>query len=216
MKVKKFVAPTMPEAMKKIRSEMGQDAVILQSKEIKQGGFLGLFKKRKFEVIAALDRKPIKRTKKQPVPITPKKKNVDENQSNRELMHEIKHLKRIIEAQGSKTDSPFHGEFDSIYHYLLGQEVLAKIAKEIAASLAERYDDQQRISATELLEKTEQEIQQRLQHLSFEGISEDAKILHFIGPTGVGKTTTLAKLAAHCMLQRKKKIAFITTDTYRI
>ncbi|MFC0271313.1 hypothetical protein ACFFIX_07590 [Metabacillus herbersteinensis] len=37
-----------------------------------------------------------------------------------------------------------------------------------------------------------------------------------IGPTGVGKTTTLAKLAAECMLQQKKSVAFITTDTYRI
>ena len=33
---------------------------------------------------------------------------------------------------------------------------------------------------------------------------------------GVGKTTTLAKLAAECVLQKKKKVAFITTDTYRI
>ena len=37
-----------------------------------------------------------------------------------------------------------------------------------------------------------------------------------MGPTGVGKTTTLAKVASLCILTYKKKIAFITTDTYRI
>src|SRR5699024_5525665 len=37
-----------------------------------------------------------------------------------------------------------------------------------------------------------------------------------VGPTGVGKTTTIAKVAAKLMLEDTKKIAFITTDTYRI
>ena len=38
----------------------------------------------------------------------------------------------------------------------------------------------------------------------------------FLGPTGVGKTTTLAKIAADYSLNHKKKIGFITADTYRI
>ncbi|WP_420063831.1 flagellar biosynthesis regulator FlhF [Metabacillus litoralis] len=47
MKVKKYVAPSMQEAMKKIRAEMGNDAVILNSKSIQTGGFLGLFTKKR-------------------------------------------------------------------------------------------------------------------------------------------------------------------------
>lgn len=42
------------------------------------------------------------------------------------------------------------------------------------------------------------------------------KIVFFIGPTGVGKTTTLAKIASHIRLEDKKKVALITADTYRI
>ena len=38
----------------------------------------------------------------------------------------------------------------------------------------------------------------------------------FFGPTGVGKTTTIAKLAAESMLKEKRKIGFITADTYRM
>jgi flagellar biosynthesis protein FlhF len=38
----------------------------------------------------------------------------------------------------------------------------------------------------------------------------------FVGPTGSGKTTTLAKLAAHCCFTKSKKISIITADTYRI
>ncbi|MEW8988142.1 MAG: flagellar biosynthesis protein FlhF, partial [Bacillus sp. (in: firmicutes)] len=55
MKVKKYTAPTMPEAMKQIRAELGNDAVILNSKIVTTGGFLGLFKKENIEVIAAID-----------------------------------------------------------------------------------------------------------------------------------------------------------------
>lgn len=42
------------------------------------------------------------------------------------------------------------------------------------------------------------------------------KVCFFVGPTGVGKTTTLAKLAAKLSLMENKKIGLITSDTYRI
>lgn len=42
------------------------------------------------------------------------------------------------------------------------------------------------------------------------------KVIVFIGPTGVGKTTTIAKLASEMAVNQKKKVALVTTDTYRI
>lgn len=42
------------------------------------------------------------------------------------------------------------------------------------------------------------------------------KVVYFIGPTGVGKTTTIAKIASKFCVEQKKKIALLTTDTYRI
>jgi flagellar biosynthesis protein FlhF len=44
----------------------------------------------------------------------------------------------------------------------------------------------------------------------------NSRIKAFIGPTGVGKTTTLAKLAAHYAIDRKASVGLITTDTFRI
>jgi flagellar biosynthesis protein FlhF len=46
--------------------------------------------------------------------------------------------------------------------------------------------------------------------------TEGTKIWAFVGPTGVGKTTTLAKVAAHFRLRENKKISLVTLDTYRI
>lgn len=42
------------------------------------------------------------------------------------------------------------------------------------------------------------------------------KTLIFMGPTGVGKTTTIAKIASHFAVEEKKKIAMLTADTFRI
>ena len=46
--------------------------------------------------------------------------------------------------------------------------------------------------------------------------SDTAEIVFFLGPTGVGKTTTIAKLASRLSVQQKKRVALITTDTYRV
>lgn len=43
-----------------------------------------------------------------------------------------------------------------------------------------------------------------------------SKVVFFIGPTGVGKTTTIAKIASKYKVEEDKKIAFVTADTYRI
>lgn len=42
------------------------------------------------------------------------------------------------------------------------------------------------------------------------------RVLFFIGPTGVGKTTTIAKIASKYKVEYEKKVAFLTADTYRI
>lgn len=45
---------------------------------------------------------------------------------------------------------------------------------------------------------------------------KNSKVVAFVGPAGVGKTTTVAKLAADLSLNQKKEVALLTLDTYRI
>ena len=49
-----------------------------------------------------------------------------------------------------------------------------------------------------------------------DGDNPSTKFVYFIGPTGVGKTTTIAKIASNLKIQLRKKVALITSDTYRI
>jgi flagellar biosynthesis protein FlhF len=47
-------------------------------------------------------------------------------------------------------------------------------------------------------------------------VSGERRVVALVGPTGVGKTTTIAKLAANFRLKEKRKVGLITVDTYRI
>ncbi|MEC0296550.1 MULTISPECIES: flagellar biosynthesis protein FlhF [Peribacillus] len=228
MKVKKYLAPTMNEAMKRIREELGSDAVILSSKAVYTGGFIGLFKKRNIEVIAAMD--PLsqsiqtvtkQKSKKLPSKLGMASPALEANEGNREsadLLKEIEGLKDLIKSlQVYSPDRKYPGKLQKMHEYLTEQEVDRSLRSKIMDELLEKWFVFKQQS-------TDEEVQVWLEEAMF-GILDKVdngktglqkKYINFVGPTGVGKTTTLAKVAAETMLKHDKKVAFITTDTYRI
>jgi flagellar biosynthesis protein FlhF len=229
MKIKKYVASTMSEAMKTIRNELGEQAVILNSKIIYNGGFLGLFKKKNIEVIAAIDPKPDQKLE---TKVSKASRSSDEDILQKSvqqqtfydydhLAKEVKQLKNQLNSISSSyksvnlKDYPQNIQEELIP--LLNQELEEKWVIEIAKSLNEKWrKSDANVSKLQLKEWKREWFYQKLDNLSFGSIDYDKRYIHLVGPTGVGKTTTLAKLAAEAVLVHKKKIAFITTDTYRI
>src|SRR5690625_4623483 len=118
MKIKKYVADSMNDALMQIKQELGSDAVILNSKQIKNGGFLGMFKKSRIEVIAAMDEHPIQKIK-QPTPKMRSQKTkgqiVPEMKTDREyqqVLQEIKQLQQLIASKTFQGNNPFNVPFD--------------------------------------------------------------------------------------------------------
>jgi flagellar biosynthesis protein FlhF len=232
MKVKKYTAPTMPEAMKKIRAELGESAVILNSKIIYSGGFLGLFKQKNIEVIAAIDPNPLKNSKEKRIPayqpgtqapaaVVPPvmEKHADANEENHttQFKKEITELRSIV--QQLKTNKGYEYYPKNIQRFLLElkeQEVDEDYIIETAEHLVNTLENNDSLSTEELKTAVSNFMNEKLGAFSFGGISYTKKYVNVIGPTGVGKTTTLAKMASEAVLEKRKKIAFITTDTYRI
>ncbi|MGM8211736.1 flagellar biosynthesis protein FlhF [Virgibacillus sp. W0430] len=221
MKVKKYIANTMPEAMNQIRKELGPDAVILNSREWTEKRLLGLHKKKRIEVVAALDPNPIENEKNtqqfkqemvQPLP--------EGNTSTRPdltVMKEIKQLKKMLQQQAFQSNHKFEPEYELVFQFLIDQEVDEAYAKQILNSVVESHKNMSEIPDEQsILYSVQAEMKKMLSNSSFNGITYDKRIVQFVGPTGVGKTTTLAKIAAHSMLKDGKKVAFITADTYRI
>lgn len=213
----------MSEAMKQIRSELGPDAVILNSKIVYQGGFLGLFKKKNFEVIAVVDQKipPQKQMNYDTL-----KKNVEDKKKlfelkqDENLVNEIKKLKEMI-LQQSPNESLLNSEYPSVIKEslkpLIQQEIKPSIIHELTQEALEYYYlNGKNVTKESMFAHLQDSLKRKISKLSFGGVSYSKKFVNVVGPTGVGKTTTLAKMAAEAVLNKGKKIAFITTDTYRI
>ncbi|QOY34489.1 flagellar biosynthesis protein FlhF [Anaerobacillus isosaccharinicus] len=239
MKVKKFVAKSMSEAMKKIRTELGSEAVILNSKEVETGGFLGFFTKKNIEVIAAVDTAPAvrrpapkKTSQTQPSPKPPVTKNTLTKQEltkvesinaskNGMLEKEVKELKDIVNGISSSIATQFDDYpeiLKKINQVLINQDISLNIRIDVMKKLLKKWYilDKETTSEEEVLQWVREVIKETIQPNNMGGFNFNKKFLNLVGPTGVGKTTTIAKIAAHCVLKHNKKVAFITTDTFRI
>ncbi|HHY74642.1 MAG TPA: flagellar biosynthesis protein FlhF [Bacillus bacterium] len=237
MKVKKFIAPSMPEAMKMIRSELGNDAVILNSKVVQTGGIFGFFMKKNIEVIAAVDPQPI--SKKQPTPknspqvrIEPKvviEEKVKEERVKEEvrpatdqrLLQEIRDLKAMMKQITDHDDRDYFehypGPLKEMNQFLIDQEIELPLREKIMSFLLEKwYGNQGNANFGQMTQWAKDFFINEMSSLSFGALNSSKKYINVVGPTGVGKTTTLAKMAAQVILEQGKKVAFITTDTYRI
>lgn len=233
MKVKKYQAKTMTDAMVKIKEELGQDAVILNSKKVEKGGFMGMFTRKNVEVIAAIDPDQPKKQSTNGNTVVKEKKhggntrsrqrNGMENPDTRKLTREIDEMKKMIQAMqsmphASSGTEDYPGPLADVNHLLMDQEILDLHRLEIMKKLLKRwYQENGEAQPEQVITKwLHNELEQSLVHLPFGGFDYDKKYLNLVGPTGVGKTTTVAKIAAHAVLKDKKKVAFITTDTFRI
>ncbi|WP_028782803.1 flagellar biosynthesis protein FlhF [Thalassobacillus devorans] len=223
MKVKKFEAESMPKVMSQVKKEMGNDAVILNSKVVHRGGFLGLFKKKNIEVIAAIDpedklpkKQAWKMERRQEIAAPPSEQLPafvsDQNQA---VMTEIKALKKLMEKQQTSQTTSHPHPYQKFYDHLFEQEVTPELADELITKL-KKNEESVPASIDGLKSIILHSLEAKERPLTFGGVDYNRKFLHFVGPTGVGKTTTIAKVAARAVLNDHKRVAFITTDTYRI
>ncbi|MFD1067555.1 flagellar biosynthesis protein FlhF [Oceanobacillus locisalsi] len=220
MKIKKYKAPSMPEVMKQVRKDFGTDAVILQSRQVKSGGVLGFFKKNYIEVVAGYDPDPVKPAHKTAVK---KEETVLKKESNQEdtgstsisRSKEMEEVYKLLEAQNRQLKFKLTPEEQRIYDNLIGQEVLPDIALHLVTEGNKDAGSSEGDLIMTLQYNVDKQIERHLEGLQT-GFTHQQKVIQFVGPTGVGKTTTIAKIAAQMQLTEKKNVALITLDTYRI
>ncbi|KIO61826.1 flagellar biosynthesis protein FlhF [Caldifermentibacillus hisashii] len=234
MKVKKYIASNMPEAMKKIRKDLGKEAVILNSKIIYTGGFFGLFRKKNIEVIAALDNDMVQPSQIEKIDFSRVETNSEMKQKdmqspqpvqnktgeNKEMIlkeiHDVKQLIKQITSQGHSSSVHIPSPYREIYQKLLSQNISETILQQLTEDIYEHYySKKEQVDKDNAYDFIVQSLVEYIKPLEF-GAALQKKYIALIGPTGVGKTTTLAKIASIKSIEQKKKVAFITTDTYRI
>lgn len=196
MKVKKYVGTNMQDTIFKVKADLGPDAIILNTRKFKKG-FFGLFGKTQVEVLAALEEEKPE-----------DKKTLDEINSLKNMINE---LNRQWQADNFARDLP--NELGIIYQHLNLQGVKVEFRKDFISRLNTRIDSEEK-----LIKKAEKKLEDFFGPPRPIAIDKEdlPKVITFIGPTGVGKTTTIAKLAARFTLDDEKKVGMVTADTYRI
>ena len=203
MKVKKYVGETIQDTIFKVKADLGSDAIILNTRKYKKGGFLGLkiFGEKKVEVLAALE---------------DEKDNNDIN--NEQTLKEINDLKNMVsnlEKGWEKKENSFIDQLDDslkpLYNKLISQGVKEETCQNLVKDIKKDYDEKE--ISPDIFEKKIKGFIGDPAPITFKN---NTKVIAFIGPTGVGKTTTIAKLAAKFSLEDDYDVGMITADTYRI
>lgn len=218
MVIKKYIVKNMNEALTRIRYELGKDAIILSQRKIRESGVMGYFKPKLIEVTAALENNKLE------------KKNKDISYEREENVDSFRKslsgLKDIIdkEEKKDKTEDNLKEEVKEIKDLL--NKVIKNTNKEKEENLINKYLEEIDVDKN-LLKGLDLEAFDDVDIFKEEFkkiLSKDIKIstkdlngkIALVGPTGVGKTTTIAKLAGRLALIDKKKVGLITIDTYRI
>ena len=244
MVIKKFQAPTEAEAILKAKEELGSDAVVLNEKTIKHRGLAKLFKQDYVEITAALEEKVYvtgdipQKAISDAVKANMAKNNssdilYEEGQKTSAIEEKLDNLQLLLESKIKDEIEDFREEereerqkrsaeederqqiIKLIYNQMIKNEVDEKYANQIIAEIQPAIKKDTNVDT--ILASIYQKIILKLGQPKTITLNEEhQKVVFFIGPTGVGKTTTIAKIAAHFKLNKNVKVALITADTYRI
>jgi flagellar biosynthesis protein FlhF len=220
MQVKKFLVNDMSEAMPLIRAELGPEAIILHSEKAPKSGLKSWFGRQKLQVIAAVDQD--QRDFPQPTSAT--------DRSIQAMQQEISALKANLARTiphsregrsfnpGPPSLRPAEGTprpilLDDWYRRLLDCGLIETVAQRLVQTAGETLSRWALDNSEVLSEQIRWQLSRQLTVAPFE-VNAGYDAVHFlVGPTGVGKTTTVAKLAEH--LSNRHPV-IITIDTFRI
>ena len=238
MQIKRYEAVDMQEALKLVKGELGPDAVILSTKQIKKdNGVFGMFSRQVIEVVAARDYVDKHQVK---VPsVSPQNGFIETDEFLKEELKKIRndmsqtpgelrdmkselgllkgYIQELLRDGEQEHLRTLHDNLVIFLRRLISEGMDRNIAYRLVQILNNKLNEEHK-DDTDEINKYGHELIQKQVKISGPICNEqkDRKIAVFVGPTGVGKTTSIAKIAAKYTLIDKKKVSLITFDTYRV
>jgi flagellar biosynthesis protein FlhF len=233
MELKTYQAATMAAALAEVKKELGRDAVILHTRNFRRGGWLGIGGRWMWEVTASAQvNVPPRPTQgryvpaetaapcaiqepppaKSPLPIDgaePLGRGLDRRMGE---IHRM--VAALLSRHGGEADTC--GELSELQAALRAQDVAEEIVTGLIGRLQMELTGRELAEAALVREKLTSLIAERIPAQRPDQAAQTRRVMALIGPTGVGKTTTIAKLAARFALAEGKKVGLVTVDTYRI
>lgn len=188
MIIKKYIVSDMKEALVRAKYELGSEAIIVSQRQVRTGKWYNFLRKKELEVTVAVEHK---------------------SSATEEVNEEIPLRKKDIPLNTSNNNLDMVEEID-VEPFFSGSSM--RIKEQLINYCKLHEKDNYHLS----LEEKKDFLNIVLKDSLFQKDVELSRINVLVGPTGVGKTTTIAKLASHEYLLKKKKVGLITIDTYRI
>ncbi len=231
MKIKRFQAADVRQAIREVRDVLGPDAVILSNTRVDGGIEIvaatdydeSQFRRQAQVETASIQAQQPPRVEINPTPDTyaheqpqaaPKQNIWSQEPTLVQMRKEIAGLRNMLQNQLSDLTWKDMERQNPTQVQLLKRFMQMGIDVELAKSITAKMHgiDDLETAWRHCLGSLASQIQ-----LTEEDILTQGGIYALVGPTGVGKTTTIAKLAARCALKHgARQVALITTDCYRI
>jgi len=235
MKIKTFRAKTMQQAIDLVHSDLGPEATVLHTREVNSGLISSFFKGKEYEIAASLEidvpsRLPPAVTYEPSVAPTPvpafetdyrtkyrddfQEQNFQHQNEGLEELHTLAERLRYGPSTRPQTQVP--DAIFRIYTDMIELDFEESIAQELTNRLRNELGEFSHNSTglqTELVRMLQSELTVSGPIKVKKG---QGRVVALVGPTGVGKTTTIAKLAANYRLRQNRRVGLITVDTYRI
>jgi flagellar biosynthesis protein FlhF len=210
--VRTFRAQDPRAALAAIRAALGDEAVILSTREVRTG----LLGRAEIEVTASVGGN-------EPEPAPQPARRAPAPAHGHDLEGEVGALRRVVEDLRTELRAthgrrePVAADVSADALRLARRLVLRGVDDELAHNLAQQAARESRgRNERELTVAARQIVADRLPGARPPWEAAGRKLMAFIGPTGVGKTTTIAKIAARALLESHLRVALVTIDTYRI
>ncbi|MFQ5672370.1 MAG: flagellar biosynthesis protein FlhF [Nitrospinales bacterium] len=214
MQIKKFTADSHWAAMQQVKKEWGEDALVLNTRSVQPRKTPGRGGKAKpwVELTAARDFPDAPRQS------APAAETALPEPQAALAPEDGEDFRALVYALLSQTDKARAMGLKGHQLTLYQQLVDSGINEKLVAKMFERSEPAGPDANPAVHKRLLADLMKRV--LVCKGPIRPAanrtKVAAFVGPTGVGKTTTIAKLAAQCVVREKKTAALITLDTYRI
>lgn len=231
MKVKKYEGKSWPEALQKMKEDLGPHAVILYTYAPPKNGLMRILGKQRFLIVAGKDLNTIHTSASPPPAIRTKPgdttrilraidapESVPSEPMTRAEVSEIRKKLDSLCDVVQRGDLPMCAEeLFHAYLALVKTHVSSALARRIIARL-ERILTPEEVADGETVKNAIRRTIGEMIHVSgpIQLSPGRCKTIALIGPTGVGKTTTIAKLAGNFALQQRRRVALVSIDTYRI
>jgi flagellar biosynthesis protein FlhF len=232
MQIKKFVAPTLKEATLKMKDELGSEAIILGTRIIENEAVYGT--RRMFEITAGTEEEKfeedndgleippfVEKTKKkeEPAPPPPFRSFSEELKEVTRKLREAQQtrnpvkkqeLQAPVEPKHESVEQDLKDVVDTLYHKDVNKNVISAVINELKKYKkflhSSNLDNYVLSALASMIPTANIELKK----------TNQPRVIAFVGPTGVGKTTCIAKLAVIAKILHNLDVGLISIDTYRL